>query len=81
MNADVRDCAATIISTREFCGDERQALKDWQADYRKLSSVEIAAVWAIVNGTWADFQKQAGVSFPISPEERATITRIMESAP
>jgi len=75
------DCANSIISTRDFCGNERQALRDWQADYRKLSSNEIAAVWAIVNNKWADFQKAAGVHFPVSEEERATITKIMETAP
>lgn len=75
------DCANCIIATRDFCGDERLALQDWQADYGKLSAAEISAVWAIVNNAWADFQKAAGVQFPISAEERATITKIMESAP
>ena len=52
-----------IINTRDFCGDERQAVRDLCADY---DIADWKKVWRIANfranGKWNQYQKDAGVN-------------------
>lgn len=74
---ELNDLIETLISTRDFCGDEQQALKDWQADNRKLSAKEVMDVWRMFEILWNKNQVSAGVKFPIHPDERRAITKIL----
>jgi hypothetical protein len=74
----ITEAVDTILNTRDFCGDERQALRDVQADRKvKLSSDEVAEVWARVNGTWREHQIAAGAKI-LTPDERAAACRALE---
>jgi len=77
---DLKDAAFAIIGSREFCGDETQSLRDWQADNRILSAEERHTVCAMANQIWARYQRQAGVTAPIDHLERAQITRILNKS-
>jgi hypothetical protein len=86
INSIVSDVAGAIVGSREFCGDEREAARECLAGYRiPMGSPRgrdiLAAARRLAESTWADYQREAGVVAPISAEERATITRIMERAP
>lgn len=52
-----------IINTRDFCGDEKQAVKDYCAD-EKISDWK--KVWSIANfranAVWNQYKKDAGVN-------------------
>lgn len=52
-----------IINTRDFCGDEKQAVKDYCAD-EKISDWQ--KVWSIANfranAVWNQYKKDAGVN-------------------
>jgi len=77
---DIQSAALAVVNCRELCGNEKQALKDWMADNRNLNTEEKALVLKHVERIWALYQRQAGVTDPISPEERANITKTMNNA-
>ena len=80
-NQHVADLADRIVATRDFCGNEREAILDYLADEGFTigtgRSVREAAVRR-ANAIWAASQRAAGVSKPISAGERASIHRMME---
>lgn len=76
----LNDAAEYVCNAREFCGNETQALLDWQADNRALTKDERRIVSAMVSQRWGQYQKAAGVTAPIPIEERAQITRMFERA-
>jgi len=63
----VSAAAKTIITTRDFCGDEREAVRDFaidngfKADWQKLH--KLATFRA--NNRWRNCQKAAGVKKPL----------------
>ena len=75
------DAAGAIVACRDMCGNEREALREWEDDNRKLSRLERNGVYLIAERIWRDSQIQAGVTVPVSPEERAAITRMTDRAP
>jgi hypothetical protein len=80
----IQDLAQTILTTRDLCGDERQAVLDYLADHgfaRGYPSAAIVAEQARAQADriWRQSQREAGVTDPISPEERAAITRTLEN--
>lgn len=75
------DAANAIVAARDFCGNEREALREWEGDNRQLTRLERNGVRLIADRLWRESQSKAGVVVPISPEERHAITRIMERAP
>lgn len=80
MSSRIQDAAYAIVSAREFCGNEREALRDWQGDNGPLTSAERAAARSEAERIWAGYQLEAGVTLPISPDERREIARILERA-
>lgn len=54
--------ARTVLATRDFCGDERQALRDFCAKNGiKLTNDFSRSVFSIVEEKWKKCQIQAGV--------------------
>jgi hypothetical protein len=76
--AELADAVRTIIACRDLCGNEAEALRDWEADNRKLTEPERAIVRKNVEREWRGWQKAAGVTKPISAGERASINRALE---
>lgn len=74
----INEAVETLISTRDVCGNEREALRDFQADNGKLTPTEIAAVWQAFESEWNRHQVAAGVKFPIHADERRAINRVIE---
>jgi hypothetical protein len=77
----INDCAEALVACREFCGNELQAMRDWEADNGRLSVVARAIVIQRADKIWAGYQKEAGVTAPISSDERASIDRMFARAP
>jgi hypothetical protein len=73
------EAAHAVITARDFCGDERQALRDWQDDNGRLTSDERLQVLDLVETIWADSQRQAGVRRPIAAGERRGIEAALEA--
>lgn len=80
MNAKIQDAASTVIQARDFCGNERSALRQWEADYGKLTPGERLEVAAEVERQWNDSRSAAGVVSPVSADERRAIIRTMEAS-
>lgn len=78
-NTNLTDAVETILNTRAFCGNEAEALREWQAENGKLTVAERAEVWAAVETAWRKSQLEAGVQFPLSTEERARAYADIES--
>ena len=73
-------CGDEVVTTREFCGDEHQAMLDFQSDHAvRFHPLEVKRIKAIVNQTWSDMQQQAGVVAPINSWERININKALES--
>lgn len=77
--AQLADATRAIISCRDFCGDEAQTLKDWEAENRRLTDTERRIVRANADKEWGKWQKAAGVTKPIGISERAKINRILSN--
>jgi len=70
-----------VINTRDFCGNESEALADAAADLKiRLSKKGKQVIMHAVEQEWVKFQKSAGVTSPIDSYERAAITKIMGAA-
>lgn len=78
MKPDLDDAVQTLIETRDMCGNEAEALRDWQADNGKLTTQEIMAVHRMTAIVWEKHQRDAGVQFPIHDHERRHINRVIE---
>lgn len=76
MKTDISEAAQSIIETRDLCGDEHEALKQWQSDNRKLTSREIDEVRREVGRQWLSFQRQAGAKVLTSEDRQAAFRDI-----
>jgi len=60
----INNAVDTIINTRDFCGNEKQAVKDLCADEGLLAQWQ--KVWRIANfranAQWNQYKKDAGVN-------------------
>jgi hypothetical protein len=52
ISAELEDAASVIVTTRDFCGNEVEALRDWEADHRVLSDQERFTVVERANQIW-----------------------------
>lgn len=58
----VSSCVDIVLNTRDFCGDENEAIADYCADEKiEKSDTFVAAVKNRVNHIWRKHQKAAGV--------------------
>ncbi len=74
----IDDAAWAICAARNFCGDEKNALHEWEEDNGKLSADERLKVKQAAAIVWASYQREAGVKNPITPDERAKIHSDLE---
>lgn len=62
MNALHNELVRTIITTRDFCGNEKEAAADVFADHGvKFDDGAYKAAKFEANNQWRNFQKAAGV--------------------
>lgn len=76
----LNDCAETILATRDMCGNEKEALADWQVENGRLTPCERETVLRMVSGAWRADQLAAGVTVPLSDEERKRAEYILDHA-
>jgi hypothetical protein len=84
MQEHVLDLARIIVATRDLCGDEPRAIRDYLADNGFARGYPGAAIVAEqarseADRVWRQSQRNAGVTRPIGPAERAAITRTLEN--
>ena len=59
---ELNDAVQTVLNTRDLCGNEREALLDWQNENRRLTPEERTSVWAAVRWHWDNAREQARVA-------------------
>lgn len=58
----LEDLIETLLNTRDLCGNEAQAMRDWEADNDiKLQPAEQEIARSAVNSRWNYWRKAAGV--------------------
>ena len=60
----------TILSTRDFCGNESEAIMEWESENGKLSEHQRAKVWLEVGQEWKLSQLSANVKHALTDAER-----------
>jgi len=73
--AELGDAAQAIVIARDFCGDEAEALRDWESDNRRLTEPERGIARDHAERIWRASQRAAGVAKPITTNERISINR------
>lgn len=48
----LQDAAQAVLNARDFCGNEAQALRDWESENWKLTEYEKFKVFQIVQEEW-----------------------------
>jgi hypothetical protein len=81
-NERVDELADIIVATRDMCGDEPRAIREYFADEgftRDSVNAPIIADKARIeaNRRWHESQRDAGVTAPISPSERRRVNRAL----
>lgn len=61
QRSKLNDAVQAIIETRDLCGNEREALQDWQHENSRLTTHEKRQVWDAVEQEWSLWQARAGV--------------------
>ena len=73
------DMIETIIATRDFMGDERAAAADClSAAGLPVNPETVNAALRDADASWADYQRAAGVTRPVSRSERRETNRNLE---
>jgi len=70
----------TMIQTRDFCGNEAEALRDWEAENGTLSEHQRAQVWQGVKEEWKLWQLKANVQNALTDAERLKAFSDIENA-
>lgn len=74
----ITEAVETIISTRDFCGDEKAALRSVESDrHIRFTEAEKQEIWSKVNGTWKESQVAAGANI-LTPHERKQACAALE---
>jgi hypothetical protein len=61
MKPELIDAMKTLLQCRDFCGNEREALSEWESENRRLTAEERAEVRNALNAEWRNWQSKAGV--------------------
>lgn len=77
---DISDAIDTIIQTRDFCGNESEALREWERENGTLSDDQRLQVWQGVREEWKLWQLKANVQHPLSDHERMQAFHNIENA-
>lgn len=81
----VAELAYAIVRCQELCGNESRAIREYITDEGLKNHPERDRIRrdsvARAESIWHGYQIEAGVTAPISREERANIIKIMERAP
>jgi len=77
---DTSEAIETIIQTRDFCGNEAEALRDWEAENGSLSEHQRAQVWQGVKEEWTIWQLKAKVQHALTDAERLKAFSDIENA-
>ena len=75
----MKDAIQTILNTRDFCGNEKEALAEWEAENGELSGFQRSIVWQTANEEWSISQIESGVKFPLNQSDRAKAFADIES--
>lgn len=62
MDKRIENAAEAIIATRDFCGNEAEALHEWEADNGSLTNAQRDDACQLANGLWRKAQAEAGVT-------------------
>lgn len=73
------DCVETLLNTREFGGEEKEALREFEQEHGSIGDNGRKIVLDTVNRKWRESQSAAGVRAPLSSEERAKAFNDIES--
>ena len=76
----IEEAIETIIQTRDFCGNESEALRDWEAENGTLSEHQRAQVWQGVKEEWTIWQLKANVQHALTDDERLQAFQDIENA-
>ena len=69
----------TILNTRDFCGNESEAISDWESENGKLSAHQMASVLLEVSQEWKLSQLSANVKHALTDSERLQAFADVES--
>jgi hypothetical protein len=75
-----KEAIQTIIQTRDFCGNESEALRDWERENGTLSEHQRAQVWQGVKEEWKLWQLKANVQHALTDAERLKAFSDIENA-
>ena len=75
-----KEAIETIMQTRDFCGNEAEALRDWEAENGTLSEHQRAQVWQGVKEEWKLWQLKAKVQHALTDAERLKAFSDIENA-
>lgn len=67
------------IATRDMCGDERQTLQDFEREFGAFTPAQRDTIRASVDEAWRRSQRAAGVTKPITSNERMAIEFTLEA--
>ena len=80
LEMHIDNCANDVVSVREFCGNERGAILDYQSENGiKFNPIECVHIAQRVREIWSGFQKDAGVVAPLTTSERFSAYKALES--
>ena len=69
-----------ILNTRDFCGNEKEAISDWESENGKLSDHQRASVLTEVSQEWKLSQLSANVKNALTDAERIKAFSDIETA-
>lgn len=59
MKPELLEAVTALLVTRDFCGNEFDALRQWERENRSLSPEERLAVRGEVNKQWQEIREEA----------------------
>ena len=57
----IQDAAQAVIATRDFCGNEIEAIRQYRADYGLPKPAPVDSIMQKANALWLAGKKAAGV--------------------
>lgn len=76
----MKELIETILSTRDFCGNESEAISEWESENGKLSAHQMASVLLEVSQEWKLSQLSANVKQALTDAERLRAFADIESS-